>query len=104
MLFRSNGGGPGVLAADWACEIGLDVVTLSETTRSELAPQLPPGASLGSVIDLGEDAQPEHYSAALLACGRDLGCDGMLAIYSPKPDGDPAAVAKGVTEMFRLTG
>ena len=100
----TNGGGPGVLAADWACEIGLEVVTLSETARSALAPQLSPGASLCSVIDLGEDAQPEHYSAALLACGRDLDCDGMLAIYSPKPDGDPAAVAKGVTEVFRLTG
>jgi acetyltransferase len=100
----TNGGGPGVLAADWACEIGLEVVTLSEATRSELAPQLASGASLGSVIDLGEDALPEHYRAALLACGRDLACDGMLAIYSPKPDGDPAAVARGVTEVFRLTG
>ncbi len=100
----SNGGGPGVLAADWACEIGLDVVTLSEATCGELAPKLPPGAHLGTVIDLGEDALPEHYAAALLACGRDTGCDGMLAIYSPKPDGDPAAVAKGVTEVFRLTG
>jgi acetyltransferase len=56
------------------------------------------------VIDLGEDALPEHYSAALLACGHDAGCDGMLAIYSPKPDSDPAAVARGVTEVFRLTG
>ncbi len=100
----TNGGGPGVLAADWASEIGLEVVTLSESTRAELAPKLPPGASLCSVIDLGEDARPEHYSAALLACGRDVGCDGMLAIYSPKPGADPAAVARGVTEVFRLTG
>ena len=100
----TNGGGPGVLAADWACEIGLTVVTLSGATCTELAAKLPDSASLGPVIDLGEDALPEHYSAALLACGRDAGCDGMLAIYSPKPGSDPSAVARGVTEVFRLTG
>ena len=100
----TNGGGPGVLAADWACEIGLKVVTLGEATRAELAAKLPDSANLGSVIDLGEDALPEHYSAALLACGRDTGCDGMLAIYSPKPGSDPAAAARSVTEVFRLTG
>ncbi len=100
----TNGGGPGVLAADWASEIGLEVVTLSAASRNGLTAQLPAIANVNSVIDLGEEALPEHYSAALLACGRDTGCDGMLAIYSPKPDCDPAAVARGVTEVFRLTG
>ena len=100
----TNGGGPGVLAADWANEIGLSVASLDVTSREALAPQLPPGASLQSVIDLGEDALAEHYTAALLACGRDKHTDGVLAIYSPKPDSDPAAVAQGVAETFRLTG
>ncbi len=100
----TNGGGPGVLAADWANEIGLDVAALAEAGRTELAPRLPPGTDLQSVIDLGEDALPDHYSAALLALGKDAGVDGMLAIYSPKPDSDPAAVARGVAEVFRLTG
>ena len=100
----TNGGGPGVLAADWANEIGLSVASLDADARAALAQQLPPGASLQSVIDLGEDALPEHYTAALLACGRDKHTDGVLAIYSPKPDSDPAAVARGVAETFRLTG
>ena len=100
----TNGGGPGVLAANWANEIGLTVATLSDATRVELAPKVTTSASLQSVIDLGEDALPEHYNAALQAAGRDLGVDGVLAIYSPKPDSDPAAVARGVTEVFRLTG
>ena len=100
----TNGGGPGVLAADWANEIGLLVASLDASSREALAPQLPPSASLQSVIDLGEDALPEHYTAALLACGRDKHTDGVLAIYSPKPDSDPVAVARGVAETFRLTG
>jgi acetyltransferase len=100
----TNGGGPGVLAADWANEIGLEVATLGEAGRADLAPQLPPGTGLQSVIDLGEDALAAHYSAALLALGKDHGVDGMLAIYSPKPESDPAAVARGVADVFRLTG
>ena len=100
----TNGGGPGVLAADWANEIGLEVAMLSAATQADLAPRLPPCALLQSVIDLGEDALPAHYSAALQAAGQDAGVDGILAIYSPKPDGDPADAARGVTEVFRLTG
>ena len=100
----TNGGGPGVLAADWANEIGLDVATLSQATHSELAAQLPPGALLQSVLDLGEDALAAHFSAALLAAGRDGGVDGILAIYSPKPDSEPADAARAIVEVFRLTG
>ena len=100
----TNGGGPGVLAADWANEIGLEVATLGEGSRQALAPLVPPAAHLLSLLDLSEDARPEHYAAALQACGKDGGADGILAIYSPKPDHDPAAVARAVTEVFRLTG
>ena len=100
----TNGGGPGVLAADWANEIGLDVATLSDASRADLAASLPGGATLQSVIDLGEDALPAHYSAALQAAGRDADVDGILAIYSPKPDSDPADTARAVAEVFRLTG
>lgn len=100
----TNGGGPGVLAADWANEIGLDVATLSEATQTELAAQLPPGALLQSVLDLGEDALPAHFSAALQAAGHDAGVDGILAIYSPKPDSEPADTARAIVEVFRRTG
>ena len=100
----TNGGGPGVLAADWANEIGLDVASLTEASRAELSLQLPDSAHLQAVIDLGEDALPAHYAAALLACGKDPATDGVLAIYSPKPDHDPTAVARSVAESFRLSG
>ncbi|WP_088282869.1 bifunctional acetate--CoA ligase family protein/GNAT family N-acetyltransferase [Ideonella sp. A 288] len=100
----TNGGGPGVLAADWANEIGLDVATLSEASRAALAPQLSSQASMSTVIDLGEEALPEHYRAALLACGSDSAADGVLAIYSPKVDIDPIEVARCVADTFRQVG
>jgi len=100
----TNGGGPGVLAADWANEIGLEVATLSTESRLALAPLLPEGVNLQSVVDLGESALPEHYAAAVLACGKDSGADGVLAIYSPKPETDTAGIARRVSEVFRQTG
>ena len=100
----TNGGGPGVLAADWAGDVGLDVAQLSAATRAELAPQLAPTAALDGVIDLGEDAGGAQYRAALEACLKDRGADGVLLIYSPKADGDPNAIAQAVLGAFSPTG
>ncbi|MBK6716332.1 MAG: bifunctional acetate--CoA ligase family protein/GNAT family N-acetyltransferase [Burkholderiales bacterium] len=100
----TNGGGPGVLAADWANEIGLHVATLTEKTRADLVGKLGPNASVGQVVDLGEEATAEQYNAALQACSRDSSADGVLAIYSPKPETDANQVAKGVLDAFNTTG
>lgn len=94
----TNGGGPAVLAADRANELGLTVAELDAGTRQSLAPQLPPGASLAQVIDLGEDATPAHYRAALLAAAKAAGVDGLLVIHSPKPSDDPAVAAQAVAQ------
>ncbi len=98
----SNGGGPGVLAADWANENGLDVARLDADRRSALAPLLAAGAAIESVIDLGEDSSPAQYRAALAACLDDSGVDGVLVIHSPKPGGDAAAIARGLGEPGAL--
>ena len=98
----TNGGGPGVLAADWTNEIGLEVAKLDAVTRNALAPQLSPHATLTQVIDLGEDATEAHYRAAVEACGKDAGVDGVLVIYSPKPasypGADPEVIAQAVID------
>ncbi len=100
----SNGGGPAVLAADWAGEIGLDVAQLAPATCAQLAPQLAPTASLDGVIDLGEDAGGPQYRAALEACLKDRGADGVLLIYSPKADGNPGEIAQAVLGAFAPSG
>lgn len=100
----TNGGGPGVLAADWANDIGIKVAQLGEQNRTELAAKLLPHASVGSVIDLGEEATPEYFRSALLACGKDTGVDGVLLLYSPKPDTDPDTIARAVCEVYSRVG
>jgi acetyltransferase len=54
----TNGGGPGVLAADWASEIALELGRLTPEQAQQLKPQLPPLATLSDLIDVSEDADP----------------------------------------------
>lgn len=79
----TNGGGPGVLAADWADEIGLEVAVVN---------------------DLGEDAGPDAYRAALEAAMADRSADGVVLIHSPKAGSDPDAIAHAVGEVFKPSG
>ncbi|HAL37611.1 MAG TPA: GNAT family N-acetyltransferase, partial [Polaromonas sp.] len=100
----TNGGGPGVLAADWVNEIFLQLGKLSPESVSALKPQLPDFASLSDLIDLSEDASPEHYRAAIEAAGKDRQIDGVLAIYSPKAGADASEVARALVEVKRSMG
>ena len=100
----TNGGGPGVLAADWVNEISLQLGKLSVESITALKPLLPALASLTDLIDLSEDAGPEHFRAAIAAAEKDRQIDGMLAIYSPKAGGDAAAIATALSEVKRTIG
>jgi acetyltransferase len=94
----TNGGGPGVLAADRVNDIDLALGQLSAEAAKALKAALPPAASLVDLIDLSEDATPAHFKAALDAANHDSAIDGLLAIYSPKPGADPLAFAQAVAE------
>lgn len=98
----TNGGGPGVLAADWVNEIGLELGRLSPESAQALAPQLPPLASLTDLIDLSEESGPEHFRVALEAAFRDRQVDGVLALFSPKEGIDASAVAQVLADAKRL--
>ena len=100
----TNGGGPGVLAADWCNEIGLDMGRLSAESVARLAPALPALASLSGLVDLSEEASPEHYRLALEAALRDKEVDGVLAIFSPKSGVDGTAVAQVLADAKRNAG
>jgi acetyltransferase len=97
----SNGGGPGVLAADWAAEIGLELGRLSAESVAALAPQLGELASLSDLIDVSEDAGADAYRAAIAAANADAQIDGVLAIHAPKSEVDSAAVAEALADSQR---
>jgi acetyltransferase len=100
----TNGGGPGVLAADWVNEIHLDLGKLTAASVATLKPLLPEQASLADLIDVSEDAGAEHYRAAVEAAGHDSGVDGILAIYSPKSGINASEVAQALSDVKKTIG
>ena len=77
----SNGGGPGILAADAAVAAGLEVPELSESLQSTLRALAPAGAAVGNPVDLVASAGPEAYEGALdalLAAGE---VDALVVLY-----------------------
>jgi len=97
----TNGGGPGVMAADHASDIGIPLAKLSEPTVARLAEVLPATSSKTNPIDLVGDATPERYSAALEACLEDEQVDGVLTILTPQAMTDPTQAARTVIEAAR---
>ncbi len=100
----TNGGGPGVLAADWINEINLELACLTPEQAQGLQSQLPPMASLCDLIDVSEDAGAEHFKAAIEAAGKARQVDGVLAIYSPKVDGDSEAISAALAASNKKLG
>jgi acetyltransferase len=100
----TNGGGPGVLAADWANTIDLEVAALSPATVASLRAALGPAVCLDGVVDIGEEASPAAYQTVVEAALADRQVDGVLVIHSPKPDTDPRAIAESLTEPAARAG
>jgi acetyltransferase len=92
----TNGGGPGVLAADWAQEIGLRLGHYSPAIGAELLPLLPAQARLSDLADLSSQANAEHYRVAIEAASRDPQIDGVLCIYTPREACDAESVARAL--------
>jgi acetyltransferase len=100
----TNGGGPGVLAADWISEIGLQLGKLAPDVAAALQAQLPPRASLTDLIDLSSEAGAEDFQAAVEAAGRDRSVDGVLAIFAPQLGADSEAAARALVAAKASTG
>jgi acetyltransferase len=96
LVIITNGGGPGVIAADRASELGIDLVELSQASRTQLDHFLPAHWSHGNPVDILGDAPPERYREALLTCLYDENVDGVLIILTPQAMTEPTEVAKAV--------
>jgi acetyltransferase len=101
LAILTNGGGPGVMAADSAAENGVPLAQLSERTVSLLNEKLPPQWSRGNPIDIIGDAPPERYAAAAAGALADPGVDALLALYSPVAVTAPEDAASAVAGAVR---
>lgn len=97
----TNGGGAGIIAADWATSVGIEVPALAQATLQHLEKALPLGWSRGNPLDLTGEAGEEHYRIAVRACLEDSSVDGLLVILTPQVTTRPDRVAEVVIETAR---
>jgi acetyltransferase len=92
----TNGGGPGVMAADCAADNAVPLAQLSRETLATLDAALPAQWSRGNPVDIVGDAPPQRYADAAAAVLADPGVDALLAMYSPVATTTPEAAARAV--------
>jgi len=84
VLIITNGGGPGILAAD-ACEkLDLELPLLERNLIEELESSLPPQARLHNPLDVLGDADENRYSMALDAGLKSKEIDALMTIVTPQ--------------------
>src|SRR5690606_35604849 len=83
LAILTNGGGPGVLAADQLAAMGLQLPALGEATRTALDDCLPATWSRGNPVDIVGDADAARYLAALRVLLKDPGIDAVLVMLVP---------------------
>jgi len=89
----TNGGGPGILAAD-ACESnGLSVPELDASTVEQLRAFLPAEAGVRNPVDMVASATAQSYGRALRILSADPNVDALLVIFVPPVVTKPGDVA-----------
>ena len=95
----TNGGGPGVLAADHAADLGIELAVLSDATLKGLDELLPAVWSHANPVDVIGDAPPARYEGAAEWCIKDPGVDGIVAILTPQAMTRPLDVAQSLIAL-----
>jgi acetyltransferase len=96
LAILTNGGGPGVMAADRAADLEVPLAELSRQTIEKLSAVLPPHWSHNDPIDILGDATAERYGAATTILLADDNVDGLLVLLTPQAMTDPTACAESV--------
>jgi len=99
----TNGGGPGVMAADALEGCGLSPTPLSEDARQALDAVLPDYWSRGNPVDVLGDASPERYAESVGICLEASEFDAILALFSPQALTKPTQTARAVVDRVQGT-
>jgi len=95
----TNSGGPGVLTADWAEEVGLEVAEPSPALKERLSEFLPAQCALKNPIDLTVEGTEDGYRKTLCAVLAEY--DAALALNVATPYLDSVPLARGVCDAAR---
>ncbi len=97
----TNGGGPGVMAADTLARFGHAPASLDPDTMRKLDEILPPFWSRGNPIDILGDASAERFRNVLEICFESKESDGVLVILAPQALTEPTQVAEALAAAMK---
>ena len=97
----TNGGGPGVMAADTLAEYGLEPAPLNDEIMARLGEILPPYWSRGNPIDILGNATVERFATVFDLCMASREFDGILVIMVPQNLTAPEEVASALANLAR---
>jgi len=102
VVIVTNSGGPGVMAADWAEEIGLNVAEPSPAAKDRLAEFLPPHCAFKNPVDLTVEGTEDGYRRTILALVEEY--DAALALNIAPAYLDSVPLAHGVCDAAEQSG
>ena len=97
----TNGGGPGVMAADCAADYRIELAKLGAPTLAALDGALPPHWSHGNPVDIIGDATAGRFAAALGPLLADPEVDGVLTLFCPQIVSTADDTARAIVELAR---
>ncbi len=99
----TNGGGVGVLCADYCSQFGLNLANLKKSTLNKLdkTKMMNPNYSKNNPLDIIGDARPLQYKAALETLIGENYISGILVIQTLQSMTDPVWDAKIVIEVHK---
>ncbi len=104
LAILTNGGGPGVMAADALDDAGGILARLGQDTLDRLAEGLPALWSHGNPVDIVGDAPAERYRHALAVLLDAPGLDAVLMIHAPTAIVPSADVARALLPLIAAAG
>ncbi len=96
----TNGGGPGIIAADASAHHGLVLPDLSAETINALKSAVKRDIGFGNPLDLTAGATAEEFESALNILARDQGVDAVLTIFVPPIVVDPGAMEDAIRRVM----
>ena len=103
LTILTNGGGAGVMAADAAAHMGMNLAELSEPTRHRLNALLPANWSHGNPVDIIGDAPVQRYVQALQTLLDDPAAGAVLFIHAPTAIVPSADIARALLPLAQAT-
>ena len=97
----TNGGGPGIMAADTLAEYNLEPAAIPDDIMAQLDEILPPHWSRNNPIDILGNATLERFTRAMEICLASREFDGVLIIMVSEPHIRPEEVAEALAGLVK---